>query len=174
MKERRDFKKWVVDLVYEAQEGCCANCGASLEQTGFHRHHKDNNPKNNSIDNLELLCPRCHYAQKGTDNPYTRHQAQEKRILEKLNQLIDLALENKLSGATMERLLDAMSMSLKISRRVTEVDYGLEHIPPSIKMQRYVAERKLIQDAFLEGFKEGAKSVILLLRREENEGEQNE
>jgi len=166
MSERKDFPQWSVDIVYEIQQGTC-KCGASLEQTGFHKHHKDKDPTNNSIENLELLCPKCHFATFGESNPYTEHQVQEKRILEKLNQLIDMALENKLAGAAMERLIDAMSLALKVSRNVSEVDYGKEYTPIAIRLQKGFAEQKEVMDAYLEGFKAGINAVKVTKGEEE-------
>jgi len=87
LSERKDFPKWKVTAAYVAQDGVCSKCGNSL-QHGFHRHHRDGNPKNNSVDNLELLCKECHRATLG--EPFKKHRAQEKKILENLNQLIAL------------------------------------------------------------------------------------
>lgn len=43
----------------------CSRCGWTYEPSDgglppLHASHKDNNFKNNSFDNLELLCPNCH------------------------------------------------------------------------------------------------------------------
>ena len=41
----------------------CENCGIETWQGKkiiLHAHHKDGNHYNNSIDNIELLCPNCH------------------------------------------------------------------------------------------------------------------
>jgi len=62
--DRRSFPRWKVEQVYIAQDEVCVRCGNSLEY-GLHRHHKDGNPANNSIDNLELLCPECYRATLG-------------------------------------------------------------------------------------------------------------
>ena len=37
----------------------CERCGAT-PPVRLERHHKDRNPLNNSMDNLEVLCARCH------------------------------------------------------------------------------------------------------------------
>lgn len=37
----------------------CNRCGAS---TKLERHHKDENPMNNSPENIEILCRKCHVA----------------------------------------------------------------------------------------------------------------
>lgn len=41
----------------------CANCELTEwkgEKLKLHIHHKDQNRKNNNLDNLEYLCPNCH------------------------------------------------------------------------------------------------------------------
>lgn len=38
----------------------CEVCGYSKYNI-LHIHHKDRNRQNNSFDNLELICPNCHY-----------------------------------------------------------------------------------------------------------------
>lgn len=43
------------------QLGPCARCG----KPGHDRHHKDGNTKNNSPDNVEVLCRRCHMVTDG-------------------------------------------------------------------------------------------------------------
>ena len=103
MSERRDFPKWKVELAYIAQDGVCARCGRPLDR-GFHRHHKDGNPMNNSLENLELLCPECHYAtfgHEGEKNPLEEHRNLERKILERLDDLIGKALDGQVSGAVM-------------------------------------------------------------------------
>lgn len=41
--------------------GCCARCGRSAVD----RHHRDGDTNNNSPDNIESLCRRCHMATDG-------------------------------------------------------------------------------------------------------------
>lgn len=38
----------------------CERCGANPQDTQIYRHHKDENTKNNSPDNIEFLCGSCH------------------------------------------------------------------------------------------------------------------
>ena len=40
--------------------GVCERCAYSKQEI-LHVHHKDRNTKNNNVDNLELICPNCHY-----------------------------------------------------------------------------------------------------------------
>ena len=56
--------KLKIKLLKEGIKDCqCERCGNSLwlgEQIPLELHHKDGNPFNNNLDNLELLCPNCH------------------------------------------------------------------------------------------------------------------
>jgi hypothetical protein len=156
-KERRDFPRWKVEQVYIAQDGVCARCGNSLEH-GFHRHHKDGNPLNNSIENLELLCPECHRATLG--EAIINHRKQEEKILNDLNKLIDECFAGKLSGAVVERLIEAMKISLRISRSLNKIDQGIESPPASIALLKRMQETRMLQETYLEGFKDGIRLMI--------------
>jgi len=164
---RKDFPHWKVEAVYIAQDGVCARCGRPLEH-GFHRHHKDGNPTNNDIDNLELLCPECHYATfKGAKKEaLERHRKQEEKVLSDINRLIDEAFAGKVSGALMERLLDAMKLSLRVSRKLAGLDEELESVPASIVMLKRMEETRILQEKYLEGFMDGAKSIREHIREE--------
>lgn len=157
MIERKDFPKWKVEEVYIAQDGVCAKCGASLEH-GFHRHHKDGNPANNSIDNLELLCPECHRVTLG--DAINQHRKQEEKILNDLNRLIDECFSGKISGAIVERLIEAMKMALKISKNLNKIDQGIESPPASIELLKRLKETKILQETYLEGFKDGIRWIL--------------
>jgi len=157
LNERKDFPKWKVTAAYMAQDGVCSKCGSSL-QHGFHRHHRDGNPRNNSVDNLELLCKECHRATLG--EPFKKHRAQEERILENLNQLIALGFEGKLSGANMERLLEAMTLSLRISKEVNGLDKGIEYPPPELLYGIRQGELNKISDAYLAGLRSGISLAL--------------
>jgi hypothetical protein len=159
---RQDFKKWQVDLVYsDVQEGQCAKCSASLENTGFHRHHKDGNNSNNEIDNLELLCPKCHHSTFGT-NAYLEHKNLEGETLVQINQLLSSAIDpnTKMSGATLEKTLELITMKLKVSRNAKDLDYGVEYTPASIKLQRKMAEQEAQIDRYIEGYMQAVKDVL--------------
>ena len=43
-----------------ARQGVCERCGYNKPEI-LHTHHKDRNRSNNSMENLELICPNCHY-----------------------------------------------------------------------------------------------------------------
>lgn len=44
-------------IAYEAYGKICSRCGAT-KRIGV--HHKDRNRRNNDLENLEVLCKRCH------------------------------------------------------------------------------------------------------------------
>jgi len=46
--------------VMEERGTACERCGYAIREV-LHVHHKDRNRQNNVMDNLELICPNCHY-----------------------------------------------------------------------------------------------------------------
>jgi len=58
------------ELARRQDGGICQKCGIDASLTG-EVHHKDGNSRNNALDNLELLCRKCH---KKTSS-YGRHKA---------------------------------------------------------------------------------------------------
>ena len=45
------------------KKDCCEKCGITEWQgkpISLQLHHKDGNPNNNCLENLEILCPNCH------------------------------------------------------------------------------------------------------------------
>lgn len=61
---------------------CCQKCKWKKVPKVLHIHHKDRNPLNNQLSNLELLCPNCHAIEHITKikrNP-------NKKIIEQLKQ----------------------------------------------------------------------------------------
>lgn len=185
-EDRRDFSEDQVDLVYKIQGGCCHSCGASLDQTGYHRHHIDKNHHNNTIDNLWLDCPRCHHAKTGLSNPYTDHKKQEAIVLKKLNEVLDLMIEPKiidlvdakgakstkvleLSGVVLEKVVDGLTMSLKVSRNLTDVDYGKEYTPTAIRIQRKMMEAQVLGETWIEGYMQAVKDTLSKIKIEVKE-----
>jgi hypothetical protein len=158
--DRKDFKKWIVDLVYESSMGLCPRCGASLEDEPF--HHKDGNHANNTLDNCELLCIKCHHSTYGEDNAYSKHKSQEALTLETLNAVMKNASDpnTKVSGAVLEKLLEGLSLGLKVSRQSTGLDYGMMRTPASINIERGYAESKALGDAYSTGYMEGVKATV--------------
>lgn len=57
IKTKREPLGDLKEAIYSKYNNECAVCGA---KEGLHVHHKDDNPKNNKINNLILLCGVCH------------------------------------------------------------------------------------------------------------------
>lgn len=49
-------------LALRTLESRCNKCGYNSIVEVLHVHHRDENRNNNSLDNLEVLCPTCHEA----------------------------------------------------------------------------------------------------------------
>jgi len=169
--KRKDFSEWQVTIVYMFQEGVCYNarkgCYNPLTM-GLRRHHIDGNPENNSLDNLALICRECHHATyRGAKRKRLQaHEAHEKKIFEDLNKLIEAMLPvgdrpGRISGITSKQLIEAMSMSLKVSRRVNHIDEDLEYPPPTITIFKRLLEEDMLKDAYLEGFKTAMGAISL-------------
>jgi hypothetical protein len=144
---RRNFEQWKVEVVYRLQDGCCAKCGATL-QNGFHRDHKDGHHTNNSVDNLRLFCPKCHGGEQ-----YETLQKQKKQHLEELKGIIAMGQGEKASGTVIDKLVEAIKLALTLERQVYGAD--IEYPPASVKIEtdRTVFEYGLKQ--YEEGVKEG-------------------
>jgi len=150
--KRRAFSTEQIRKVFEAQGGVCANpeCRKDLRVTGFHVHHKDGNPNNIRISNCELLCPECHHQTFGRKDEFSELTEQ---AIENLKVLIQKGLNRKLSGAHMERILDAIDLLQKLAYyRYRE---GAQKIPPSEEELRKQIEANLYLKGYVEGFKEG-------------------
>ena len=145
MKKRRDFSSSAVREAYIRQDGVCAYCGRSLEY-GFHRHHKDGNPMNNDPDNLELLCPDCHYTT-FKEKEYEEHKKLEREMLETLHTAIHKVVDKELSGSALERVLMGISRVLALSRR----EKGLDDKPERI--------REIVTEEYEDRLKEWARGV---------------
>lgn len=55
------FRRWAKER--KEQVGLCEHCGKDIKNSTHYEwvgHHKDHNPNNNVIENLVLLCKRCH------------------------------------------------------------------------------------------------------------------
>lgn len=50
---------------YRTDVSRCADCGATDTQARIEVHHKDRDPYNNTPDNLEPLCTKCHRKRHG-------------------------------------------------------------------------------------------------------------
>jgi len=56
-------------------------------------------------------------------------------------------------------LIEAMKMSLKISRSLNKIDQGIESPPASITLLKRMQETRILQEAYLEGFKDGVRWI---------------
>ncbi len=55
--KRKPFTEEEKDIIFHKFGNKCAICN---KEEGLHIHHKDHNPKNNTLDNLTILCGVCH------------------------------------------------------------------------------------------------------------------
>jgi hypothetical protein len=76
-----------------------------------------------------------------------------------------------MSGATLEKLIEGLSLSLKVSRNATGVDYGLFRMPMSIKLERRVIEAEVSGDSYLNGFMDGVSKTLASMQ---SKGDKNE
>ncbi|MBS7250209.1 MAG: hypothetical protein KIH08_06410 [Candidatus Freyarchaeota archaeon] len=61
--------------------------------------------------------------------------------------------------------MEAITLSLKVSRNLNEIDEGIESPPASIALLKRMQETRMLQEAYLEGFKDG---IIWLSQNEGN------
>ena len=153
MKKRKDFPEWMVEEAYIRQDGVCANCGASLRD-GFHRHHKDGNPANNSPDNLVLLCPDCHYITFKKDK-WNEHKELEREVLGVLREALKRVANKELSGASLERMILAASKVLSISRHEKGLMDPVERLPELHRRENVI---------WADGYREGLKNAMSIVK----------
>lgn len=56
------FRRWAKEKLKQLSY-CCERCGTHIDDSvrgTWAGHHKDHNRQNNTKDNLEVLCKRCH------------------------------------------------------------------------------------------------------------------
>jgi hypothetical protein len=53
-----------------------------------------------------------------------------------------------------------MKISLRISRSLNKIDEGIESPPASIALLKRMQETKILQEAYLEGFKDGIRWMM--------------
>jgi len=66
----------------------------------------------------------------------------------------------ELSGVVLDKLTDMLSLSLRVSRNATDVDYGREFTPASIKLQRSIADQDARLQSFMDGVMYGVKRAL--------------
>jgi hypothetical protein len=146
-ENRKNFKPWAVETVYNLQEGSCAKCDRPLI-LGYHKHHKNGNPLDNSIENLVLYCPRCHDSEK-----WNTLQSKKEAHIDELNSLIQKGIEGGIAGAVLDKLLDAIKLALSLERQVNESD--MEQPPTSVKIQYSEAIAEFNLKEYVNGVKVG-------------------
>jgi len=57
---RKKLRKPQKQRIARGQNWICGRCHEKMDQMGFDIHHKDRDPSNNDIANLEALCVSCH------------------------------------------------------------------------------------------------------------------
>jgi len=60
--------------------------------------------------------------------------------------------------------VDAITLSLKISRSLNKLDEGIESPPPTIALLKKLQETRMQQEAYLEGFRDGVNMLAGLVR----------
>ena len=151
MTERKNFSIAVIEEVYQEQGGMCGKCGKSL-MYGYHAHHKDSNSSNNHKENCHLLCKACHGGEQ-----YITLQDQKKSIILDLDALVKTGLEGKASGATIDKLLDAIKLKLSLQGQIYD-DASLE--PP---IEQRMKDYQTVMQHGLQEYTQGVKDTILKL-----------
>ena len=130
----------------------CANCGNPILH-GFQAHHIDCNNNNNDEQNCALLCRSCHA---GTQ--YDTLQKQKAAAIKQLDSLIEAGVTGKISGASIDKLLDGIKMSLSLQEQLYQEEYF--SASPELKMEysMVIAEAEL--KARTEGFLAGLMKQI--------------
>lgn len=54
------YRRVFLTRLYLNQKGLCYDCHESFPESTLLVHHKDHNRHNNVLDNLQLVCKRCH------------------------------------------------------------------------------------------------------------------
>lgn len=60
--------------LFEQRGAKCERCGYAKQEI-LHVHHKDRNRANNELNNLELICPNCHYEEHYLEKSWLRRVA---------------------------------------------------------------------------------------------------
>lgn len=145
--KRKNFSTKVIEEVFEEQGRCCGKCGNSL-LNGYHAHHKNGKPEDNSKENCQLLCRGCHGGEQ-----YQTLQAKKKLVIEDIDSLVETGINGKASGATLDKLLDAIKLKLSLLRQVHEDD--ILQVPNSVKLETYASVMEHGLREYEKGFKNG-------------------
>jgi len=58
--ERKKLRKPQKERIARGQKWICGRCQEKIDPMGFDIHHKNKDPSDNDISNLEALCVPCH------------------------------------------------------------------------------------------------------------------
>ena len=151
---RKDFKPWAISIVYDLQMGSCFKCGKPLGKH-FHKHHKNGDHSDNSIENLELHCPSCH-----SGEAYKTHIAQKKLALGNVEALIDKSIKGEVSGAAAEKAIEAIKLQLSLIEQCYPAE--LEELPVEIRTRNYLMGSGLLLKEYEKGVREGIKMGVAI------------
>jgi len=151
-QERKNFPTKIIEEVFEEQGRQCAKCSKSLFN-GYHVHHRDGDNSNIERENCQLLCPGCHGGEM-----YKTLQEQKKAVITDIDKLLSAGLDGKASGATLEKLLDAIKLKLSLQRQVMN-DPPLE-VPSSVKAETYISVMEHGLREYERGFKTGLERMF--------------
>jgi hypothetical protein len=162
MSERKDFPQWKVEIVFRMQDGVCSRCSNPLAATGFARHHKDGDNSNNSVENLELLCPSCHHSEQ-----FKTLQLQKEKHLKELETLTAKGMQGEIAGAVLDKLLDSIKLALSLERQLYGTD--IEEPPVAIRTENYLTSSGLLMKEYERGFyvglEKGAERAIEMMKK---------
>lgn len=143
-KIRKNFTKEVINEVFKEQGEACGNCSLPLNYK-FEAHHRDADCSNNSKENCELLCERCH-----DSKAYETLQLQKRKALEQTQSIIDTAIQGKLAGTIIDKLIDAIKLELSLSQQVNS-DPAYD-IPIESKLRNDMIVNEMKQESFNAGY----------------------
>jgi len=157
MSKRKGFEPWKVEIVYRSQDGICANdkCSRPLAG-GFHRHHKDSDPSNDDIANLQLFCPRFHGGQQ-----YETLMEKKGEFLTHTTDFLEMAKIGKLSGSLADQLKDLIKLGLSLSWQL----YGdeIEKAPAAIRINEQLLTSGILLKEYGNGYREGLNANVAAL-----------
>lgn len=153
MSTRINFSKEIIDKVFEKQGHACGNCGTAFGYGGFQAHHIDADNSNASEENCQLLCDRCHDAKQ-----WETLKIQKERAMKQTGDIIDSALQGKMAGAVIDKLLDAIKLELSLNQQLNGVDHF--DLPVAQKMAISEAVEQAKMDSYRQGILDSLKASL--------------
>ncbi len=83
MVERKKLSRPQKLKIGRGQNWICGRCHEKMDEMGFDIHHKNTDPSNNDIANLEALCVPCH--RKVTQKENREKDTKKKPLFNKKN-----------------------------------------------------------------------------------------